>query len=208
MLVSLRFSRIASFNPGTFVTREILARQVGAGGRLIERYFRFAENQTSVKQELLGGLTTFAVMAYIVVVNPQILAQAGMPADGVVFATCLSCQVPTLVMGLYANYPIALAGMSLNAYFVLNTVWCASPPAGAFLLKVFAPGVRPAAASRTASRLWRCRIPKHSTAAGIVQHVHRVCWLMPSSSSRTRPRSLASAASRTKKCKPRASGLL
>src|SRR5580704_8922590 len=107
--------------PGHLLIREILARQVGAGGRLIDRYFRFAENQTSVKQELLGGLTTFVTMAYIVVVNPQILAQAGMPADGVVFATCLSAAVATLVMGLYANYPIALApGMSLNAYFTYS----------------------------------------------------------------------------------------
>ena len=57
-------------------------------------------------------------MAYIIVVNPQILSQAGMPVDGVVFATCLSAAIGTLVMGLYANYPIALApGMSLNAYF-------------------------------------------------------------------------------------------
>ena len=67
---------------------------------------------------MLGGLTTFVTMAYIIVVNPQILAQAGMPADGVVFATCISAAAATLVMGLYANYPIALApGMSLNAYF-------------------------------------------------------------------------------------------
>jgi hypothetical protein len=57
-------------------------------------------------------------MAYIIVVNPQILAQAGMPPEGVVFATCISAAAATLVMGLYANYPIALApGMSLNAYF-------------------------------------------------------------------------------------------
>src|SRR5437868_6985241 len=57
-------------------------------------------------------------MAYIVVVNPQILSQAGLPIDGVVFATCISSAAATLVMGLYANYPIALApGMSLNAYF-------------------------------------------------------------------------------------------
>ena len=87
---------------------------------MIERYFRLTENQTTVKQEMLGGLTTFLTMAYIVVVNPQILAQAGMPVEGVVFATCLSAAVATLVMGLYANYPIALApGMSLNAYFHL-----------------------------------------------------------------------------------------
>src|SRR5258707_579727 len=67
---------------------------------------------------MLGGLTTFITMAYIIVVDPQILSQAGMPAEGVVFATCLAAAVATLVMGLYANYPIALApGMSLNAYF-------------------------------------------------------------------------------------------
>ena len=85
---------------------------------MIDRYFKLAENGTSVKQEMLGGLTTFVTMAYIIVVNPQILAQAGMPPEGVVFATCISAAAATLVMGLYANYPIALApGMSLNAYF-------------------------------------------------------------------------------------------
>ena len=85
---------------------------------MLERYFKLAENQTSIKQEMLGGLTTFVTMAYIIVVNSQILAQAGMPPEGVVFATCISAAAATLVMGLYANYPIALApGMSLNAYF-------------------------------------------------------------------------------------------
>ena len=85
---------------------------------MIERYFRLAENRTTVRREFLGGLTTFITMAYIVVVNPQILGQAGMPVEGVVFATSVSAAAATLVMGLYANYPIALApGMSLNAYF-------------------------------------------------------------------------------------------
>ena len=85
---------------------------------MIERYFKLAENHTTVKQEMLGGLTTFVTMAYIIVVNSQILAQAGMPPEGVVFATCISAAAATLVMGIYANYPIALApGMSLNAYF-------------------------------------------------------------------------------------------
>jgi len=88
---------------------------------LIERYFRLAENQTTIRRELLGGLTTFLTMAYIVVVNPQILSQAGMPVEGVVFATCVASAAATLVMGLYANYPIALApGMSLNAYFTYS----------------------------------------------------------------------------------------
>jgi hypothetical protein len=57
---------------------------------LIDRYFKLAENQTTIKQEMLGGLTTFVTMAYIIVVNPQILAQAGMPPEGVLFATCIS----------------------------------------------------------------------------------------------------------------------
>ena len=65
---------------------------------MIERYFRLAENQTTVRQELLGGLTTFLTMAYIIVVNPQILSQAGMPAEGLVFATCLSAAAATLVI--------------------------------------------------------------------------------------------------------------
>jgi len=90
-------------------------------GTLVERYFKLAEYQTTVRRELLGGLTTFMTMAYIIVVNPQILAQAGMPADGVLFATCISSAAASLVMGLYANYPIALApGMSLNAYFTYS----------------------------------------------------------------------------------------
>jgi AGZA family xanthine/uracil permease-like MFS transporter len=88
---------------------------------LLDRYFRLTENHTTIRRELLGGLTTFVTMAYIVVVNPQILSQAGMPAEGVVFATCIASAAATLVMGFYANYPIALApGMSLNAYFTYS----------------------------------------------------------------------------------------
>src|SRR5271166_6825007 len=91
---------------------------------------------------MLGGLTTFVTMAYIVVVNPQILAQAGMPADGVVFATCASGAVATLVMGLYANYPIALApGMSLNAYFTYSVVMGRGVPWQTALGVVFLSGM-------------------------------------------------------------------
>jgi AGZA family xanthine/uracil permease-like MFS transporter len=91
------------------------------GQALLDRYFRLSENQTSLRSEFLGGVTTFLTMAYIVVVNPQILSQAGMPVEGVVFATCIAAAAATLVMGLYANYPIALApGMSLNAYFTYS----------------------------------------------------------------------------------------
>jgi len=90
---------------------------------LLERIFHLTENKTTVRQELLAGLTTFMTMAYVVVVNPRILAEAGMPVDGVLFATCISAALATLVMGIWANYPIALApGMSLNAYFTYSIV--------------------------------------------------------------------------------------
>src|SRR5579863_5800481 len=85
---------------------------------LLERYFHLSENQTTIRREFLGGLTTFLTMAYIVAVNPKMLSETGMPVEGVLFATCAAAAAATLVMGLYANYPIALApGMSLNAYF-------------------------------------------------------------------------------------------
>ena len=125
-----------------------------------------------MKQELLGGLTTFMTMAYIVVVNPQILAQAGMPAEGVVFATCLSAAVATLVMGLYANYPIALApGMSLNAYFTYSVCLAMHVPWRTALAVVFFSGVLFLVLTVTRVReqivngMPDCL--KHSTAAGI-----------------------------------------
>src|SRR5579871_6779442 len=109
---------------------------------LLDRYFRLSENHTTIRQEMLGGLTTFVTMAYIVVVNPQILTQAGMPADGVVFATCISAAAATLVMGLYANYPIALApGMSLNAYFTYSVVLSMHVPWQTALAVVFISGM-------------------------------------------------------------------
>src|SRR5260370_24238579 len=89
--------------------------------KLLERIFQLQENQTTVRRELFAGLTTFMAMAYVVVVNPRILSEAGMPVDGVLFATCISAAVATLIMGLWANYPIALApGMSLHAYFTYS----------------------------------------------------------------------------------------
>ncbi|MGB0035451.1 MAG: NCS2 family permease [Candidatus Acidiferrales bacterium] len=139
---------------------------------MIERYFKLAENQTTVRRELLGGLTTFMTMAYIVVVNSQILAQAGMPAEGVVFATCISAGVATLVMGLYANYPIALApGMSLNAYFTYSVCLNMHVPWQTALGVVFLSGVLFVILTVTRIREQIVNgIPdclKHSTAAGI-----------------------------------------
>lgn len=89
----------------------------------LERYFRLAEHGTNVRTEAVAGATTFLTMAYIVFVNPQILADAGMPFGAAFVATCVSAAIATLVMGLYANYPIALApGMGLNAYFSYGVV--------------------------------------------------------------------------------------
>jgi AGZA family xanthine/uracil permease-like MFS transporter len=108
----------------------------------LERIFRLEENETTVRRELLAGLTTFMTMAYVVVVNPQILSESGMPVDGVLFATCISSAVATLVMGLYANYPIALApGMSLNAYFTYSIVLGRGVPWKTALGVVFFSGV-------------------------------------------------------------------
>ncbi len=139
---------------------------------LLDRYFKLTENQTTVRQELLGGATTFMTMAYIVVVNPQILAQAGMPPEGVVFATCVSAAVATLVMGLYANYPIALApGMSLNAYFTYSVCISMHIPWRTALGVVFFSGVLFVLLTVTRVREQIVDgIPdclKHSTAAGI-----------------------------------------
>ncbi len=84
----------------------------------LERSFRLTEAATTSSRELLGGITTFMTMAYIVVVNPQILSAAGMDFRGVMVATCLASAIGCLLMGLLARYPIALApGMGLNAFF-------------------------------------------------------------------------------------------
>jgi AGZA family xanthine/uracil permease-like MFS transporter len=138
----------------------------------IDRYFRLAENRTSIRQEMLGGLTTFVTMAYIIVVNPQILAQAGMPPEGVLFATCVSAAIATLVMGLYANYPIALApGMSLNAYFTYSVCLGMHVPWRTALAVVFFSGVLFLFLTVTRVREQIVNgIPdclKHSTGAGI-----------------------------------------
>ena len=109
---------------------------------MVERIFHLKENQTTVRRELLAGLTTFMTMAYVVIVNPQILSETGMPVDGVLFATCISSAVATLVMGVWANYPIALApGMSLNAYFTYSIVLGRGVPWKTALGVVFLSGV-------------------------------------------------------------------
>jgi adenine/guanine/hypoxanthine permease len=90
---------------------------------IAERFFKLKEHGTDVRTELLAGVTTFLTMAYIIFVNPSILGDAGMPKDAVFVATCLAAALGCIVMGLYANYPIAMApGMGLNAYFAYGVV--------------------------------------------------------------------------------------
>jgi adenine/guanine/hypoxanthine permease len=139
---------------------------------LLERIFHLKENETTVRRELLAGLTTFATMAYVVVVNPRILSEAGMPVEGVLFATCISAAVATLIMGLWANYPIALApGMSLNAYFTYTIVIGREVPWQTALGVVFLSGLLFLILTLTSLREHIVNgIPdclKHGTAAGI-----------------------------------------
>ena len=90
---------------------------------MLEKLFKLRESGTDVRTEVLAGLTTFLTMVYIIFVNPAILGDAGMPKESVFVATCLVAALGTAVMGLYANYPIAMApGMGLNAYFAYAVV--------------------------------------------------------------------------------------
>src|SRR6202790_4088969 len=140
--------------------------------KVLERIFHLTENKTTVRREIIGGLTTFMAMAYVVVVNPRILGEAGMPVEGVLFATCVSAAIATLVMGLWANYPIALApGMSLNAYFTYSIVLGRGVPWQTALGVVFLSGTLFLILTLTNIREHIVNdIPdclKHGTAAGI-----------------------------------------
>lgn len=91
--------------------------------QLLERVFKLKENHTDVRTELLAGLTTFLTMCYIIIVNPNILSITGMNFEAVFVATCISSALACFIMGVFANYPIALApGMGLNAYFTFSVV--------------------------------------------------------------------------------------
>ncbi|CAM3048612.1 NCS2 family permease [Hathewaya histolytica] len=87
----------------------------------MEKIFKLKENNTDVKREIIGGITTFLTMAYIIAVNPDILSVTGMDKAALVTVTCITAAFATILMGLYANLPFALAsGMGLNAYFAFT----------------------------------------------------------------------------------------
>lgn len=90
---------------------------------MLERLFQLQAHGTTVRKEVVAGITTFLTMAYIIVVNPSILSSTGMDFGAVFVATCLAAVIGTLIMGLWANYPIAMApGMGLNAFFSFTVV--------------------------------------------------------------------------------------
>ncbi|QKS70405.1 NCS2 family permease [Paenalkalicoccus suaedae] len=108
----------------------------------MDRYFRFDELGTNYNREIMGGLTTFLAMAYILFVNPSILAGAGMDESAVFVATGLAAAIGTIIMGLLARYPIALApGMGLNAFFTYSVVIGLGIPWETALLGVFMSGI-------------------------------------------------------------------
>ncbi|MBU5590882.1 NCS2 family permease [Clostridium sp. MSJ-4] len=112
----------------------------------MEESFKFSkiksDNNTSVKKEIVAGITTFLTMAYIIAVNPTILSATGMPAGALVTATCLSAGIATIMMGFYANLPFALAsGMGLNAFFAYTVVIKMNVPWHVALTAVFIEGI-------------------------------------------------------------------
>jgi AGZA family xanthine/uracil permease-like MFS transporter len=108
----------------------------------LNRVFGLDQSGSNVRTEFIAGLTTFLTMVYIVFVNPQILGNTGMDKGAVFVATCIAAAVSTMVMALYANYPIALApGMGLNAFFAFTVVLALKYTWQQALAAVFCSGV-------------------------------------------------------------------
>jgi AGZA family xanthine/uracil permease-like MFS transporter len=138
----------------------------------MDRFFRIIAQGSTVRTELTAGVTTFLTMAYIMFVNPLILADAGMDKGAVFVATCLASAFATLIMALYANYPIALApGMGINAYFTYGVVIGLHQPWQVALGAVFLSGILFLIVSLTPLREWIIggipRSQKMAIAAGI-----------------------------------------
>jgi adenine/guanine/hypoxanthine permease len=108
----------------------------------LERFFEFPAHGANWRTEILAGFTTFMTMAYIIFVNPSILAEAGMPVGAVTVATCLSAAFGSILMGVVARYPITLApGMGINAYFAYTVVIAMGATWQAALAAVFLSGI-------------------------------------------------------------------
>ncbi len=138
----------------------------------MNRLFRLDEHRTTVSREIAAGVTTYLAMAYIAIVNPQILAEAGMDQGAVFAATCLAAAIACAAMGLYANYPIALApGMGINAFFTYGVVLGMGHPWQTAMGALFISGVCFVIISVLPIRSWIIdafpRSLKMATAAGI-----------------------------------------
>ena len=121
---------------------DVSASQTEGPQSLLDRIFGLDRSGSTLRTEFVAGLTTFLTMVYIVFVNPQILGNAGMDKGAVFVATCIAAAVSTLVMALYANYPIALApGMGLNAFFAFTVVLTMKYTWQQALAAVFCSGV-------------------------------------------------------------------
>lgn len=122
---------------------------------LLERFFKLSEHRTNIKTELMAGLTTFVTMSYIMFLNPIIMSKTGMPFDGLFLATCLGAAIATILMGLYANWPVGLApGMGLNAFFTFSVVGAMGYSWQIALGAVFLSGVLFVLMSVTKLREW------------------------------------------------------
>lgn len=109
---------------------------------MLEKFFQLSANQTTVRKEIVAGLTTFAAMAYIIAVNPGILSATGMDLGALITATALASAIMTAIMALMTNYPIALApGMGLNAFFAFTICLGMKIPWQAALGLVFYSGL-------------------------------------------------------------------
>jgi adenine/guanine/hypoxanthine permease len=108
----------------------------------LEKLFKLKDSNTTVRTEIVAGLTTFLTMAYIIAVNPSFLSTTGMSKEAILTATCLSAGLTTILMGIYANLPFALAsGMGLNAFFAFSVCGAMKVPWQIALTAVFAEGI-------------------------------------------------------------------
>ncbi len=105
------------FKPNDFVSARPIRPQI----IMLDNLFKLNQNNTTVRTEIIAGLTTFAAMSYVLIVNPAILSQSGMPIEGLITVTAIAACIGTLMMAFLTNYPIALApGMGLNAFFAFT----------------------------------------------------------------------------------------
>jgi AGZA family xanthine/uracil permease-like MFS transporter len=124
------------------VVNKIIKRELNMPGAIFEKLFKLQEKGSNLKTEFIAGLTTFAAMSYVLVVNPSILGASGMPIEGLITVTAIAACLGTLLMAVMTNYPIAMApGMGLNAFFAFTICLTREIPWEAALGIVFWNGI-------------------------------------------------------------------